>query len=67
MSPWGESLSVAESPYVLCNRQSVLESVNNDQERALDVLLGMSDPEYVSTQPVQEVRLDSQRRPILCL
>ena len=67
MSPWGESLSVAESPYVSCNRQSVLESVNNDQERALDVLLGMSDPEYVSTQPVQEVRIDSQRRPILCL
>ena len=36
----------------LCS-QSVLESVNNDQERALDVLLGMSDPEYVSTQTVQ--------------
>ena len=45
----------------------MLESVNNDQERAVDVLLGMSDPEYVSTQPVQEVRLDSQRRPILYL
>ncbi|OSD07015.1 hypothetical protein PYCCODRAFT_1474392 [Trametes coccinea BRFM310] len=30
--------------------QSVLESVNGDQERAVDVLLGMSDPEYVSTQ-----------------
>ncbi|KAJ3009847.1 hypothetical protein NUW54_g2652 [Trametes sanguinea] len=30
--------------------QSVLDSVNGDQERAVDVLLGMSDPEYVSTQ-----------------
>ncbi|KAI0081978.1 hypothetical protein K474DRAFT_1694672 [Panus rudis PR-1116 ss-1] len=28
--------------------QSVLESVNNNQERAIDVLLGMSDPSYVS-------------------
>ncbi|KAH9892704.1 hypothetical protein C8Q73DRAFT_699123 [Cubamyces lactineus] len=30
--------------------QSVLDSVNGDQERAVDILLGMSDPEYVSTQ-----------------
>ncbi|PCH36051.1 hypothetical protein WOLCODRAFT_140198 [Wolfiporia cocos MD-104 SS10] len=30
--------------------QSVLESVNYDQDRAIDVLLGMSDPEYISTQ-----------------
>ncbi|KZT10854.1 uncharacterized protein LAESUDRAFT_352773 [Laetiporus sulphureus 93-53] len=29
--------------------QSVLESVGGDQERAIDVLLGMSDPDYVST------------------
>lgn len=31
----------------------MLESVNNDQDRALDILLGMSDPEYVSTQAPQ--------------
>ena len=29
-------------------RQSVLESVGGDQDRAVDMLLGMSDPEYVS-------------------
>ena len=34
----------------LKSRQSVLESVNGDQERAADVLLGMSDPNYVSHQ-----------------
>ena len=28
-------------------RQSVLESVGGDQDRAVDTLLGMSDPEYV--------------------
>ncbi|KAI0823441.1 hypothetical protein BC628DRAFT_1324987 [Trametes gibbosa] len=33
--------------------QSVLDSVNGNQERAIDILLGMSDPEYVSTQTVQ--------------
>lgn len=60
-------MRIVERLYLSCNRQSVLESVNNDQERALDVLLGMSDPEYVSTQAVQEVCLDSQRHPILYL
>lgn len=30
-------------------RQSVLESVNYDQDRAIDSLLGMSDPEYKPT------------------
>jgi hypothetical protein len=30
--------------------QSVLDSVNGDQDAAVDVLLGMSDPGYVSTQ-----------------
>ncbi|TFK83393.1 hypothetical protein K466DRAFT_627808 [Polyporus arcularius HHB13444] len=35
--------------------QSVLESVNNDQDRALDILLGMNDPEYVSTQAPAQV------------
>lgn len=34
----------------------MLESVNNDQERAIDILLGMSDPEYVSTQTTSQVR-----------
>ncbi|EMD33689.1 hypothetical protein CERSUDRAFT_87020 [Gelatoporia subvermispora B] len=29
---------------------SVLESVGGDQDRAVDVLLGMSDPDYVSTE-----------------
>lgn len=29
--------------------QSVLDSVNGNQDAAVDVLLGMSDPDYVST------------------
>lgn len=33
------------------NRQSVLESVGGNQDRAIDVLLGMSDPDYRSEQP----------------
>jgi hypothetical protein len=32
-----------------CSRQSVLESVGGDQDSAVDTLLGMSDPEHVST------------------
>ena len=28
------------------DRYSVLDSVNGDQDRAIDALLGMSDPEY---------------------
>ncbi|CCM03205.1 uncharacterized protein FIBRA_05329 [Fibroporia radiculosa] len=43
---------------------SVLESVDYDQDRAIDALLGMSDPEYVSTQgqapPPHDVSLDEQ-------
>ncbi|OCH87874.1 hypothetical protein OBBRIDRAFT_795787 [Obba rivulosa] len=44
---------------------SVLESVGGDQDRAVDVLLGMSDPDYVSTQgPVTsqapDLELDEQ-------
>lgn len=62
---WGESALL--NGRTLGYRQSVLDSVNGDQERALDVLLGMSDPEYVSTQPVQQVRLNCQCRPILYL
>lgn len=34
--------------------QSVLESVNYDQDRAIDVLLGMSDPNYVSSATIEE-------------
>ncbi|KZT71771.1 hypothetical protein DAEQUDRAFT_749785 [Daedalea quercina L-15889] len=45
--------------------QSVLESVNYDQDRAIDVLLGMSDPNYISSatheQPQQpDLTLDEQ-------
>lgn len=45
--------------------QSVLESVDYNQERAIDVLLGMSDPSYVSaTQPADtsqpDLALDEQ-------
>ena len=32
----------------------MLESVNFDQDRAIDVLLGMSDPNYVSTASHEE-------------
>ncbi|KAH7924235.1 hypothetical protein BV22DRAFT_1105624 [Leucogyrophana mollusca] len=52
---------------------SVLESVGGDQDRAVDVLLGMSDPDYVSTHqgggapepvrrlcPVSQTDLDEQ-------
>ncbi|KAI6131504.1 hypothetical protein EDD16DRAFT_1891433 [Pisolithus croceorrhizus] len=40
---------------------SVLESVNNDQDRALDVLLGMNDPTYVPATPPSTIQ--SQRPP----
>ncbi|EED85170.1 predicted protein [Postia placenta Mad-698-R] len=44
--------------------QSVLESVDYNQDRAIDVLLGMSDPEYVSTAvsppPEHDLALDEQ-------
>lgn len=33
--------------------QSVLDSVNGNQDAAVDVLLGMSDPSYVSTHHVR--------------
>ena len=37
--------------------QTVLESVSGDQDAAIDVLLGMSDPSYVSTHtPVRHYR-----------
>lgn len=37
----------------LC-RQSVLDSVGGNQDRAIDALLGMSDPEYKSETRVEE-------------
>lgn len=39
------------------NRQSVLDSVNGNQERAADVLLGMSDPSYESQQHAAPVSI----------
>ncbi|PIL36022.1 hypothetical protein GSI_01682 [Ganoderma sinense ZZ0214-1] len=54
VSPEVEALLAMFPDFDVAVLQSVLESVNNDQERALDVLLGMSDPEYVSTQPVHQ-------------
>lgn len=36
--------------------QSVLESVAGDQDRAVDVLLGMSDPSYTSNERANVVR-----------
>lgn len=41
---------------------SVLESVNNDQDRALDVLLGMNDPTYVPAAPSSNIQPPQQRR-----
>lgn len=35
--------------------QSVLDSVNGDQDAAVDLLLGMSDPSYVPTQQVRRI------------
>lgn len=40
---------------------SVLESVNNDQDRALDVLLGMNDPTYVPATPPSTIQPPQQR------
>ncbi|KAH9929581.1 uncharacterized protein BXZ73DRAFT_47886 [Epithele typhae] len=49
VSPQVQELRAMFPDFDVAVLQSVLESVNNDQERALDVLLGMSDPDYVST------------------
>jgi hypothetical protein len=35
--------------------QSVLDSVNGNQDKAIDKLLGMSDPEYKEQQPTHVV------------
>ncbi|KAJ3719022.1 hypothetical protein DFJ43DRAFT_1159324 [Lentinula guzmanii] len=40
--------------------QSVLESVGGDSDRAIDILLGMSDPEYHSSSKPQEEPVFSQ-------
>lgn len=45
------SLAYRMATDVLVRRQSVLDSVNGDQDRAIDALLGMSDPSYVSQEP----------------
>lgn len=37
--------------------QSVLDSVDGDQDRAIEALLGMSDPDYVSKDPPQRPRV----------
>ncbi|KAL5523459.1 hypothetical protein ACEPAG_7632 [Sanghuangporus baumii] len=50
MSPEVESLKAMFPDFDIIVLQSVLESVDGDQERAADVLLGMSDPSYVSQQ-----------------
>jgi hypothetical protein len=39
--------------------QSVLESVGRDQDRAIDMLLGMNDPNYVSQEPPAPVQVRS--------
>ena len=39
------------------DRQSVLESVGGDQDRAIDMLLGMSDPNYVPQEPPTVVQV----------
>lgn len=52
---WPFNINIATTPNSSAYRQSVLESVNFNQERAIDVLLGMSDPSYVSAQtPTRE-------------
>ncbi|KAI0779543.1 hypothetical protein C8Q74DRAFT_1259626 [Fomes fomentarius] len=65
VSPQVEALRSMFPDFDVTVLQSVLESVNNDQERAIDILLGMSDPEYVSTQTTSQpeqpsVDLDEQ-------
>ncbi|EJD02659.1 uncharacterized protein FOMMEDRAFT_146546 [Fomitiporia mediterranea MF3/22] len=48
ISPEAESLKAMFPDFDTGIIQSVLESVDGNQERAADVLLGMSDPSYVS-------------------
>ncbi|KAI0666017.1 hypothetical protein C8Q78DRAFT_1072766 [Trametes maxima] len=65
VSPQVQSLRAMFPDFDVAVLQSVLDSVNGDQDRALDILLGMSDPNYVSTQPTNQpeqtsVDLDEQ-------
>ncbi|KAI0645845.1 hypothetical protein C8Q79DRAFT_911399 [Trametes meyenii] len=65
VSPQVQSLRAMFPDFDVAVLQSVLDSVNGDQDRALDILLGMSDPDYVSTQPASQpeqpsVDLDEQ-------
>lgn len=50
------------------SRQSILESVNGDQDRAIEALLGMSDPDYVSSETPRrhQVRLHCHSNIIRC-
>ncbi|OCB87339.1 hypothetical protein A7U60_g5478 [Sanghuangporus baumii] len=50
VSPEVESLKAMFPDFDITILQSVLQSVDGDQERAADVLLGMSDPSYISQQ-----------------
>ncbi|KAH9858926.1 hypothetical protein C2E23DRAFT_864710 [Lenzites betulinus] len=54
VSPQAAALRSMFPDFDVAVLQSVLDSVNGDQERAIDLLLGMSDPDYVSTQPVPQ-------------
>ncbi|OJT11686.1 hypothetical protein TRAPUB_11791 [Trametes pubescens] len=65
VSPQAAALRAMFPDFDVAVLQSVLDSVNGDQERAIDLLLGMSDPDYVSTQPAHQpeqpsVDLDEQ-------
>ncbi|KAI0743999.1 hypothetical protein C8Q80DRAFT_1184470 [Daedaleopsis nitida] len=60
VSPQVEALRAMFPDFDVAVLQSVLESVDNDQERALDILLGMSDPDYVSTQTAGQVQNPQQ-------
>ncbi|KAI0358652.1 hypothetical protein OH77DRAFT_1421082 [Trametes cingulata] len=59
VSPQVASLRAMFPDFDVAVLQSVLDSVNGDQERALDILLGMSDPEYVSTHTPQQAEQPS--------
>jgi len=54
-----------EADWVLA-RQSVLDSVNGNQDKAIDKLLGMSDPEYKEQHPTNPVSGAQLVLPIRC-
>lgn len=45
---WTRFLPLWSLGFTLFTRQSVLDSVNGNTDRAIDALLGMSDPDYTS-------------------